>query len=353
MKRSVLSIVITGILLLIIAVPVTAEDSAITSIDPAVGYTGSSTTVTITGTNFNTSSVDVVLMKDDENNITSTVSSISATQIVCKFTFSSSKEPGDWTLVVINEDDTEAVYSGDFTLRAPMELSSITPDFAQTNNESVDITIVGTGLSDVESFYLYDDSYGTIAGADIDVDSSTTITGVFDLADADIGTYDVCVKDSFVTEECDLSFEVTTDELGNIDVSSSPTGAAIYVDSSYKGVTPDSIEGLAIGSHKVILKKSGYDEWAKMVQVTAGDTTSVDATLTAVTTAPTPAPTVAAVVITTATLPPTTVKSSRTVPTPWADSTMAAPTAATTESPVEIGVILAALAACIVVLGRK
>lgn len=354
MKYSGLTLVLTGmILLLIMAMPVTAETSTITSISPAVGYTGSTATVTITGTNFNESSVKVRLMMDDETNITSTISSHTSTSIVCKFTISSSKTTGAWDLVVINEDESEVVDSESFTIREPMTLTSISPTYAQTNNDSVDFTIKGTDLSDVSGVYLHNTDEGNITATNVDAVSETKVTGSLDLTDAGEETYDVCVKDSFGTAVCDLSFEVTTDSVGSIDISSTPTGASIYVDSAYVGTTPDTIEDLNEGSHKVVLVKSGYSDWGKIVKVTSGSTTTVDADLTEITLTTTMRTAVPTTIPTSA---PTAVKtpvkvSTVKVPTPWPTSTTA--TATTAQSPLEGALVLGAIGIGIVCLHQK
>jgi hypothetical protein len=355
MKHSFLTLFLTAmILLLISAVPVSAESSTITSISPAVGYTGSSTSVTITGTNFNESSVKVKLMMEDETNITSTITSFTSTEIVCKFTISSSRTTGAWDLVVINEDESEVVDTEAFTIRDPMTLSSISPTYAQTNNDSVDFDLEGTGLSDVSDVYLYNEDYDNITASIDDIDSDE-ITGTFDLTDADEATYDVCVMDSFGTAECDLSFEVTTDSVGSLDISSTPTGASIYVDSEYMGTTPDTLEDLNEGSHKLVLVKAGYSDWGKIVKVVSGSSTTVDADLSAITVATTERTTVATPVPAVATPVPvktivrtTTVK----VPTPWPTSTTAT-TTATPASPLEGAVVLGAIGIGIACLHRK
>lgn len=328
MKHSVLPLFPTGIILLIIlAVPVSAESSTISAISPAVGYTGSSTTVTITGTDFNESFVTVRLMMDDENNITAaSPTTLTSTQIVCRFTISSSREPGDWDLVVINEDESEVVEYGGFTIREPMILTSISPSDAQANNDSVDVTIAGTGLEEVSGLFLYNEDYDNIT-ATLDELDSDEITGTFDLTGAEEDTYDVCVVDSYGTTECDLSFEITTDEVGSIEISSSPSDASIYVDGSYIGTTPDTADNLIDGYHKVVLRKTGYEDWGKMVTVTAGDISTVDADLVLI---PTPAPTTIPTSVPTTV--PATIKTTRastiTIPTSWpgtATTTQASP----------------------------
>jgi hypothetical protein len=333
MRKSVIVGCLLFLILLVMAVPAAAESPTITKISPAVGYTGSSTTVTINGTNFNTSSVTVRLMMDDENNITaaSPNTPLTSTMIVCKFTISSSKTTGDWDLVIVNDVDSSEVRKSEaFTISAPMTLTSISPKSAQTNNDSVDVTVVGTGLSDVSGLYLYSSDYGNITASNVDSVSATKVKGSLDLTDANEDTYYVCVKDSFGTRECDLAFEVTTDAVGSIDISSSPTGASIYVDGSYIGTTPGTADDLVAGSHRVLLQKTGYTDWAKMVKVKEGDTTIVDADLASVTTAPTPIPTTVKTVATTIK------KSTLKVPTPWPSAT------ATPASPLDPAVIVGA-----------
>lgn len=324
-------ILLTVSLLLVAGVPAAAEESTISSISPSAGYLGSSTSVTITGTNFNETSVKVRLMMDDESNISATITSHTATEIVCKFTLSSSKTTGDWDLVVINEDDSEVVKVEAFTIRSAITLSSISPTCARANNESVDFTLKGSGLADIEEVYLYHEDYDNIS-ASVDDTASSSVTGTFDLTDASEETYDVCVVDSAQTRKCGLSFEVTSDDVGSIEIASSPSGAGVYVDNDYYGTTPYTIDDLSVGSHKVLLKKSGYEEWGKYVKVTSGGTTTVDADLTAivteVTTAPTPAPTPVSVTpVPTKTRTPART-AAVTVPTTWPS-----PTATTQASP--------------------
>jgi len=83
--------------------------------------------------------------------------------------------------------------------------------------------------------------------------------------------------------------------VGTIALSSVPTGANIYIDNSYKGLTPLSVSGVSNGNRTILLKSDGYHDWTKIVFVN-GDSQTVSATLitvnvtTAVTTATTTAP---------------------------------------------------------------
>ena len=67
---------------------------------------------------------------------------------------------------------------------------------------------------------------------------------------------------------------------GSISVSSSPSGARIYVDGSYKGRTPETITYVSPGSHTVKLKHDEYHDWSTSIKVTAGSTSYVSASLT-------------------------------------------------------------------------
>ncbi|MBI4439191.1 S8 family serine peptidase [Candidatus Woesearchaeota archaeon] len=59
---------------------------------------------------------------------------------------------------------------------------------------------------------------------------------------------------------------------GNINVESSPPGAAVYVDSAYKGLSPVNITGQSPGNHRVWISKAGYPDSAHNVSVIAGIT---------------------------------------------------------------------------------
>jgi hypothetical protein len=74
---------------------------------------------------------------------------------------------------------------------------------------------------------------------------------------------------------------------GSIAVSSSPSGADIYLDGEYQGTTPKTISDVTSGDHKIELKKSGYENWSKSVNIETVKTTDVSATLLILTLTPT------------------------------------------------------------------
>jgi len=81
-----------------------------------------------------------------------------------------------------------------------------------------------------------------------------------------------------------------TPTTGTISVSSEPSGANVYLDNAYKGVTPVTIPDVPTGTHTVELKLDGYSDWTTNVEVTSGSSQSLSAVM-AKGPAPTPTPT--------------------------------------------------------------
>jgi hypothetical protein len=57
---------------------------------------------------------------------------------------------------------------------------------------------------------------------------------------------------------------------GSLTVSTTPAGAAVFIDGVQRGVSPAVIPGLAAGSHTVVLRLDGYQELSAPVPITAG-----------------------------------------------------------------------------------
>jgi hypothetical protein len=83
---------------------------------------------------------------------------------------------------------------------------------------------------------------------------------------------------------------VSNPTTGSVSISSSPSGAEVYLNNAFKGLSPLTIDSLSPGSYIVILKLNGYQDWQSSAQVTAGQTTQLSATLLPSST-PTPTPT--------------------------------------------------------------
>lgn len=59
---------------------------------------------------------------------------------------------------------------------------------------------------------------------------------------------------------------------GSLAVTTSPSGAQVYVDGILKGITPATIPGLSAGNHVLLLKMEGFQDLSTTVTVTAGQT---------------------------------------------------------------------------------
>ena len=66
---------------------------------------------------------------------------------------------------------------------------------------------------------------------------------------------------------------------GTVYARSSPSGANVYVDGTYNGVTPMTLT-LYPGNHNIVLKLSGYNDWSTSVYVTAGSSQTINPGLT-------------------------------------------------------------------------
>ncbi|MCU0631585.1 MAG: PEGA domain-containing protein [Methanolinea sp.] len=65
-------------------------------------------------------------------------------------------------------------------------------------------------------------------------------------------------------------------DVGTLQIKSSPGGADVYVDGIYRGSTATTVGNLAAGSHFVLLKLVGYEDWSGIVNVRPNQVTFVD-----------------------------------------------------------------------------
>ncbi len=70
-----------------------------------------------------------------------------------------------------------------------------------------------------------------------------------------------------------------TPDTGSIAIVSAPSGAEVYLDNVYHGMTPVSVDAVSPGTHSLLLRLGGYQDWQSQVSVTAGQTTQISATL--------------------------------------------------------------------------
>lgn len=67
--------------------------------------------------------------------------------------------------------------------------------------------------------------------------------------------------------------------MGSIAINSTPVGADIEIDGNFVGNTPSTVS-VAPGSHQIVVKKKGFAEWSRTLNVTGG-TINLDASLDA------------------------------------------------------------------------
>jgi len=165
-----------------------------------------------------------------------------------------------------------------------------------------------------------------------------------------------------------------TPSFGSISVSSTPSGANIYLDNEYKGLTTLNMTNVANGNHVVLVRLTGYQDWTQNVAVlsnsnslsvtlvvtpNATTTATTVPTMTVVTTKPTRVPTTIQTTVPTTeitTIPITSIYTTTTKPTTKATlkKITSLPTETPTqESPIGIEICLLALGFAALVLTIK
>jgi diacylglycerol kinase family enzyme len=95
-----------------------------------------------------------------------------------------------------------------------------------------------------------------------------------------------------LSETKSVSIDVLPDS-GSIYVQSTPSGAEISIDGTYKGITPLTISDVSIGYHTIKLTKSGYEDYyTGKIYISTGETTPISASLARVVPTARPTPTV-------------------------------------------------------------
>ena len=88
------------------------------------------------------------------------------------------------------------------------------------------------------------------------------------------------------------------EKTGSIKITSSPSGAEVYLDNEYHGITPNTINAVPAGNHTIEIREGGYKNWSQNITVTSGSTASVSPSLVPLAaTVPTKTPTISPAVI--------------------------------------------------------
>lgn len=182
------------------------------------------------------------------------------------------------------------------------------------NSGDVTITITGTGFTDQSTVWLespyteYRQIYGTVVSR-----TPTKIVATFPLDGATPAKYDVWVNCPFTSGGISISQDVSQLALGlsiyqgsastattrttvvtttrsvittaavvplngSVAVASSPSGANVYLDNVYEGLTPLTMRKVENGYHVIRVRLAGYGDWMSGV-VVHGDSPSLYANL--------------------------------------------------------------------------
>jgi len=66
---------------------------------------------------------------------------------------------------------------------------------------------------------------------------------------------------------------------GSLYITSTPSGAAVFMNGDAKGTTPATLTGIVPGTYTVLLKKSGYPDYTTSTAIIAGQVTTINADL--------------------------------------------------------------------------
>ena len=82
------------------------------------------------------------------------------------------------------------------------------------------------------------------------------------------------------------SEEIDTQNTGAINLTSTPSGASVFLDGSFKGVSSITLEKITPGKHMLKVTKTGYQDWQQEVTVSSDKTIEIFVNLTLLSLAP-------------------------------------------------------------------
>ena len=140
--------------------------------------------------------------------------------------------------------------------------------------------------------------FGLILAESFPTDSEVLVDGVFRgktpvlMTDLPAGQHRIVIKkDGYESKETILNMQAEADRqpklislelrslLVAIKVTSAPDKAKVFLDGSYKGDSPQSIQNILAGKHKVRVEMEGYEPFEQEVEVSGHDEYHVNATL--------------------------------------------------------------------------
>ena len=210
-----------------------------------------------------------------------------------------------------------------------LTLSSISPSNGETNTTVSITALVGKNFNTHAGFRLVRSSSKDIIG-NVDSVNSTHIVGTVDLDNQAPGDLQVCVYNNASSYICDLTFTITSPaetSASSIYFETYPTGATVWLNGTKIGTSVFTYRNATPGTFKVLIQKSGYEDYTGSVTVPGGKRVKFYAPLTPLGTVTTETP-----VKTTTTIR----KSTLIVPTTWPSTT------STEASPIDPALVIGA-----------
>lgn len=141
------------------------------------------------------------------------------------------------------------------------------------------------------------------AGANVYLDGSyqgiTPSSGYLEISDLSPGSYTIHLtltgysdytteislsRNEVSTISADLTSTNVSSEYGALYVQSTPSGADVYLDNEYKGITPVTLQGIKAGSQSVLIKTDGYSSYNGDVNIIPDQASGISVTLTPIVT---------------------------------------------------------------------
>lgn len=193
--------------------------------------------------------------------------------------------PGTYTLVLKKAGYYDTTQQ--FTI-SPGETTTLAPGMTPYPSSVTygDIQVQSTPVG--AAVYLNGNYQGTTyAGSPLEITQLApgTYTVQLTMPDYQPYTQTVIVQTGVITPVAVAltpAIPTTPDTTGQISVTSTPAGAGIYLDNTYRGVTPALLANIASGGHTLMLRESGYNDWISTVNVVGGSYTPIDGTLSPV-----------------------------------------------------------------------
>ncbi len=120
----------------------------------------------------------------------------------------------------------------------------------------------------------------------------TQLNDGLDIVGLNTGTYTLLLKltgyndytsnvniaaDQVSAIKAELVKSATSPTTGQIDIGSDPSGADIYLDNAYKGITPLTLQNVEAGDRTVVLKMEGYTDWSGTMKISGGQIAQINA----------------------------------------------------------------------------